>query len=177
MNKKTIQRVKYILMDIFSVLLAWILFLIFRRIEIEYPLMQNLFYPVYNFWTVICLIPVFWLFIFWISGYYNHPFRKSRLSELMQTFVSVLLGSVILFFVLLLDDQVVSYTDYYLSFIVLFLICFFVVYFCRYALTRVTTHQVHNRILGFNTLIIGTGENAKKYFGNLRAQTKINFDE
>ncbi len=172
MNKKTIQRVKYILMDIFSVLLAWILFLIFRRIEIEYPLMQNLFYPVYNFWTVICLIPVFWLFIFWISGYYNHPFRKSRLSELMQTFVSVLLGSVILFFVLLLDDQVVSYTDYYLSFIVLFLICFFVVYFCRYALTRVTTHQVHNRILGFNTLIIGTGENAKNIYDQLEGLKK-----
>jgi exopolysaccharide biosynthesis polyprenyl glycosylphosphotransferase len=154
-------------MDIFSVLLAWILFLIFRRIEIEYPIMQNLFYPVYNFWTVICLIPVFWLFVFWISGYYNQPFRKSRLSELVQTFVSVLLGSIILFFVLLLDDQVVSYTDYYLSFFVLFLIYFFVVYFCRYALTRVTTHQVHNRILGFNTLIIGTGKNARKIYDQL----------
>ncbi len=172
MNKKAIQRAKYILIDTFSALLAWILFFIFRRIEIEYPLLQNLFYPVYNFWTVIFSIPVFWLSIFWLSGYYNKPFRKSRLSELVQTFVSVLIGSTILFFVLLLDDQVVSYTDYYLSFIVLFLIYFFVVYLFRYALTRVTTHQVHNRTLGFNTLIIGTGENAKNIYEQLKGLKK-----
>ncbi len=173
-NKKAIQRAKYILTDIFSALLAWILFFIFRRIEIEYSIIQNaqLFSPVYNFWKVIFSIPVFWLFIFWISGYYNEPFRKSRLSEFVQTFVSVLIGSVVLFFVLLLDDQVNSYTDYYLSFIVLFLIYFFVVYSFRYALTRVTTLQVHNRILGFNTLIIGTGENAKNIYTRLEGLKK-----
>jgi len=170
-DKKAIQRTKYILMDIFSALLAWILFFVFRRIEIEYPLIP-IFYPIYNFWVVICCIPMFWLFVFWISGYYNNPFRKSRLSELVLTFISVLIGSVILFFALLLDDPVVSYTDYYLSFIVLFLIYFFVVYFCRYALTRVTTHKVHNRILGFNTLIIGTGENAKNIYNQLEGLKK-----
>ena len=173
-NKKTIQRVKYILMDLFAVLLAWILFFIFRRIEIEYPLIQDaqLFSPLYNFWKVICLIPIFWFSIFWLSGYYNKPFRKSRLSELIQTFLSILIGSIILFFVLLLDYEVNSYTDYYLSLIVLFLIYFFVVYLCRYALTRVTTHNVHNRIWGFNTLIIGTGENAKNIYDKLEGLKK-----
>ena len=173
-NKKAIQRTKYILIDLFAVLFAWILFFIFRRLEIEYPLMQNaqLFSPLYNFWKVICSIPIFWLSIFWFSGYYNDPFRKSRLSELIQTFLSTLIGSIILFFALLLDDPVVSYTDYYLSLIVLFLIYFFVVYFCRYALTRVTTHNVHNRILGFNTLIIGTGENAKNIYNQLEGLKK-----
>ena len=173
-NKKTIQRTKYILMDLFAALLAWILFFIFRRLEIESSFIQNaqLFSPLYNFWKVICCIPVFWFFIFWISGYYNKPFRKSRLSELIQTFFSVLAGSIILFFALLLDDPVVSYTDYYLSFIVLFLIYFFVVYFCRYALTRVTTHHIHHRMLGFNTLIIGTGENAKNIYDQLEGLKK-----
>jgi len=173
-SKKEIQRTKYILMDLFAALLAWILFFIFRRIEIEYPVIQNaqLFSPLYNFWEVLCTIPVFWLFIFWISGYYNKPFRKSRLSELVQTFASVLLGSLILFFALLLDDPVVSYTDYYLSFLVLFHLYFFSVYFCRYALTRVTTRKVHNRTLGFNTLIIGTGENAKNIYDQLEGLKK-----
>ena len=161
-------------MDLFAVLLAWILFFIFRRLEIEYPLIQNaqLFSPLYNFWKVICSIPIFWLTIFWLSGYYNKPFRKSRLLELVQTFLSVLIGSVILFFALLLDDPVVSYRYYYLSLIVLFLIYFFVVYFCRYVLTRVTTRNIHNRIWGFNTLIIGTGENAKNIYNQLEGLKK-----
>jgi len=173
-NKKATQRAKYMLMDLFAALLAWVLFFIFRRIEIESTFIQDiqLFSPIYNFWKVIICIPIFWFFIFWISGYYNKPFRKSRLSELTQTFLSTLIGSVILFFALLLDDPVVSYTDYYLSFIVLFLIYFFVVYFCRYTLTRVTTHNIHNRILGFNTLIIGTGENAKNIYDQLEGLKK-----
>ena len=173
-NKKAIQRIKYILIDLFAALFAWILFFIFRILEIEFPLIQNaqLFSPLYNFWKVICCIPIFWLSIFWISGYYNKPFRKSRLSELIQTFLSTLIGSLILFFVLLLDDPAGSYTYYYLSFIVLFLIYFFVVYFCRYALTRVTTRMVHNRTLGFNTLIIGTGKNAQDIYNKLQQLKK-----
>ena len=173
-NKKAIQRTKYILIDLFAVLLAWFLFFIFQRSEIESASIQNvqLFSPLYNFWKVIICIPVFWLSIFWLSGYYNKPFRKSRLSELAQTFLSTLIGSTVLFFALFLDDQVVSYTHYYLSFIALFLIYFFVIYFCRYALTRVTTHHIHNRILGFNTLIIGTGENAKSIYDQLEGLKK-----
>ena len=173
-NKKTMQRTKYILMDIFAALLAWILFFIFRRLEIESSFIQNvqLFSPLYNFWKVIICIPIFWTFIFWLSGYYKKPFRKSRLSELVQTFLSTFIGSIILFFALLIDDPVDSYTDYYLSLVVLFLIYFFVVYLCRYALTRVTTHNIHNRIWGFNTLIIGTGENAKSIYDQLEGLKK-----
>jgi exopolysaccharide biosynthesis polyprenyl glycosylphosphotransferase len=156
------------------VLLAWILFFIFRRVEIEYEFLQNaqIFSPLYNFWKVIISIPIFWFAIFWISGYYNKPFRKSRLSELVQTFFSILTGSTLLFFILLIDDMVGSYVDYYRSLLVLFLIYFFVVYFCRYALTRVTTHKIHNRIWGFNTLIIGTGENAKNIYNLLEGLKK-----
>jgi exopolysaccharide biosynthesis polyprenyl glycosylphosphotransferase len=173
-NKKAIQRSKYIAVDFFAALIAWFLFFIFRRLEIESSFIQNiqLFSPMYNFEKLVIGVPLFWLFIFWLSGYYNHPFRKSRLTELIQTFLSTLIGSIILFFILIIDDPVVYYTDYYLSVVVLFIIYFVVVYSFRYALTRVTTYNIHNRIWGFNTLIIGIGENAKNIYEELEGLKK-----
>ncbi|HOI26639.1 MAG TPA: sugar transferase [Paludibacteraceae bacterium] len=168
-DKKKKQTAKYIILDLFASLLAWSLFFIFRRIEIESTFVQNiqLFSPIYNFWKLLVGVPVFWFFIFWLSGYYNKAFHKSRVSEFFQTLTSVFFGSILLFFILLINDPVVSYKYYYLSFIVLFAIYFIVVYTSRYTLTRITTHKIHNRTWGFNTLIIGTGNNAKKIYDQI----------
>ncbi|MBO7506320.1 MAG: sugar transferase [Paludibacteraceae bacterium] len=170
-GSKKMQRIKYILFDVVAVLLAWALFFLFRRIEIESNVVREiqLFSPIYNFEKLIIGIPFFWLFIFWVSGYYNKPFLKSRLHEFAQTFLSTLIGCTILFFLLLLNDPVVNYKDYYLSFIVLFLIYFSVVYLFRYMITRKTTERIHNRTIGFNTIIIGTGEKAKQIYGQLQS--------
>jgi len=170
-GSKKMQRIKYILFDVVAVLLAWALFFLFRRVEIESNVVREiqLFSPIYNFEKLIIGIPFFWLFIFWVSGYYNNPFLKSRLQEFAQTFLSTLIGCTILFFLLLLNDPVISYKDYYLSFIVLFLIYFSVVYLFRYMITRKTTERIHNRTIGFNTIIIGTGEKAKQIYEQLQS--------
>lgn len=177
-NKKT-QRIKYIIFDVIAVLLAWASFVIFRRIEIESNVFQEiqLFSPIYNLEKLFISIPFFWLFIFWLSGYYNTPFLKSRLSEFAQTFLSTLIGSTILFFILLLNDPVANYHDYYLAFVVQFLIYFLVVYFFRYMITRKTTEKIHNRIIGFNTIIIGSGEKAQQIYDQLQSmkQSSGNF--
>ncbi|MCQ2218340.1 MAG: sugar transferase [Paludibacteraceae bacterium] len=169
-NKKERQARKYISLDIVASLLAWFLFFLFRRIEIESTFIQNiqLFSPIYNFWKLLFGVPVFWIFIFWLSGYYNKPFQKSRVTEFFQTLISVFFGSILLFFILLIDDPVISYKYYYLSFVVLFLIYFVVVYTFRCILTSVTTYNIHNKIWGFNTLIIGSGEKAKKTYEMLQ---------
>lgn len=170
-KSKRRQRLKYIFTDVFAVLLAWVFFFLFRRIEIESNVIREiqLFSPIYNFKELLFGIPFFWLLVFWVSGYYNQPFRKSRLSEFAQTLFSTFFGSLALFFILLLDDPVVNYKDYYRSFIVLFIIYFVVVYLFRYSITRITTNQIHRRIIGFNTLIIGAGNNAKRIYDTLQS--------
>ncbi len=169
-------RLKYIILDLIAVLLAWSLFFIFRRLEIESTFIQEiqLFSPIYNFEKLLLGIPLYWLFVFWLSGYYNQPLRKSRVEELWQTFISIFLGCLGLFFILLLDDPVVNYIDYYRSFIVLFLIYFVVVYLARYTLTRIVTYNIHHRVWGFNTLIVGNGEKAMNLyqeFQNMKQST------
>lgn len=170
-NKRERQARKYVCLDVVSSLLAWFLFFVFRRVEIESTFIQDiqLFSPVYNFWKLLFGVPVFWVFIFWISGYYNKPFRKSRLTEFFQTLTSVFFGSTLLFFILLIDDPVISYKYYYLSFVVLFLIYFTVVYSFRSLLTNITTYNIHNNVWGFNTLIIGAGAKAKRTYEMLQS--------
>lgn len=169
-NRKSQLTAQYILVDIAASLFAWFLFFVFRRLEIESSFIQEiqLFSPIYNFEKLLVGIPVFWVSIFWISGYYNEPFNRSRLTEFLQTLFCTFCGSVILFFVLLLNDPVVSYYDYYKSFVVLFLITFLVIYIARYAITSTVTYNVHNRIIGFNTIIIGTENNALNTYNQLQ---------
>ncbi len=50
-------------------------------------------------------VPLGMLGIYWLSGYYNLPFGKSRLQELATTFFSSLVNSGLIYFVLLINDQ------------------------------------------------------------------------
>lgn len=173
-NRKSRLTAQYILVDMAASLCAWFLFFVFRRLEIESSFIQEiqLFSPIYNFEKLLVGIPLFWFCIFWISGYYNEPFNRSRLTEFFQTLLCTFSGSLILFFILLLNDPVVSYYDYYKSFVVLFLITFIVVYLARYAITSTVTYNVHNRVIGFSTIIIGTENNAQNIFNQLQSLKK-----
>ncbi len=163
------QLKKYILSDYLTALLAWFLFYIFRRIEIDLIAIRDIqmFVPMYNARLTMLVVPVFWLGVYWLSGYYNTSFLKSRLSELFTTFASVFFGTLVIFFAVLVDDPVSSYTFYYVSFLVLFSIHFVLTYFCRLVITTISAKLIHNRQKGFRTLILGVGDKAFKLSSEL----------
>lgn len=161
--KQRIQIAKYFVGDIISVSLAWFLFNLFRYNLLN---IQNSFGSLYGYLNSSKVIegqiifPSLFLFIFYLSGYYNRPFLKSRLGEFFTTFLSILLCTFLVFFIALLNDQQYVYTSYKLI-LGLFGILFFCVYTCRAIITQQATFRIHNRIWGFNTLIIGTGKKAQ----------------
>ena len=173
MNRKY-QLAKYLISDFLSATLSWFSFYFFRKLYIE-P--QKFGHPVSlevapKFYLAIFAIPFFWIFIYYISGYYKDVFKKSRLAELWQTFLNTVLGVTILFFVLILDDSIKTYSNYYLSFIVLFSIHFIYTYIPRLIITTNTTHKIHRRLIGFNTLIIGSNENAIETYNDIENQPR-----
>lgn len=161
--KKRVQTIKYILADFFSAILVWILFFVFRVWVIH----VNFYPPDEKFWLLLCLYPFGWLFLHYLSGYYNVPFRKSRLSEFFTTLFITLIGSVLLFFFMLLNDVVKSYEVYYESIFALFSLQFCITYFMRFIITQSATRKIHNKEWGFKTLVIGTGKNARKISNEL----------
>lgn len=168
MNPKK-QVLKYIASDYIGALLAWFLFYIFRRIEIDLVAVKDiqLFIPMYNARFTMVVVPLFWLALYTLSGYYNTPFFKSRLSEFFVTLISVFFGCLVVFFAVLMDDPVASYTFYYVSFLVYFVLHFGVTYTLRLTITTQVARLIHSRKIGLKTLIFGVGEKANKLHNEL----------
>ncbi|MBL4668742.1 MAG: sugar transferase [Flavobacteriales bacterium] len=171
MNKK-LQVLKYISLDVIAAAIAWILFFVYRKTYLE-PIKFGYKIPISfddNFYYGLILIPIFWVGIYFVIGAYNSIYRKSRLKEFGQTFLISIIGTLILFFVLILDDQIASYTQYYKSYVVLFTTHFTLTELFRLFLTTRTGLRIKNRKIGFKTLIIGSNENALALYNEISNQ-------
>ncbi len=166
---KNLQVAKYVFFDWFSALLTWTLFYLYRKTNENPQIFQhwNEIFDDRKFWLGILFIPLFWLMLYIMGGAYRRIYRKARLKELGQTFITVLIGVIFLFFVLILDDQVHGYRDYYESFVVLFGLQFGFTYFFRLILTTRTVRKVHRGEIGFNTVIIGSNGNAESIYQSI----------
>ncbi len=167
-----LQVTKYVFLDWLSALLAWTLFYISRKLN-ENPHIFNHLNEISDdrkFWLGVLFIPLFWMTLYIMAGSYRRIYRKARLKELGQTLISVLIGVVILFFILILDDEVHGYRDYYESFFVLFTLQFGLTYIFRLFLTTRTVNKVHNGEIGFNTVIIGSNGNAESIYQTIMHQ-------
>lgn len=161
-NNKIKQTAKYVVTDWFCALIAWTLFFCFRKFN-EDPNFTDNYQQIFhdsNFIIGIIGVPLFWLALHTVSGYYNNIFSKSRLKELGQTIFVTLIGVLILFFVTIIDDVIISYKSYYVSFSVLFGLQFVLTYFCRLIITSNTARKIRRKEIGFNTLIVGSNDNA-----------------
>ncbi len=171
---KNVQAGKYIFFDLLSATAAWTCFFIFRKLYIE-P--EKFGTPVdlefgQKFYLGMLIIPLFWLVLYLSAGHYRGIYRKSRLKELGQTLFISITGVIVIFFALILDDQIVSYRSYYQSFLVLFGLHFSITFFFRLILTTITVRRVHNRIIGFPTLLVGSNLNALKLYQELTSEKK-----
>ena len=169
-NRRT--AIRYIFFDILSAMLAWTLLFVFRKVRLESLLFHDLgqIFADSNFWRGIILVPLGWLALYSLQGSYKNVLRKSRLKEFQQTLTATLIGVVILFFALLLDDQVVNYRGYYLSFLFLFAVHFGLTYLFRVVQTSDTVRKVHRRQIGFPTLLIGSHNKAYQTYLDLENQ-------
>ena len=163
---------RYIFFDILSAMLAWAFLFVFRKIGFENTTFDDLGLIVSdpNFWLGIVIVPLGWLALYAMQGSYKNVLRKSRLKELQQTAIASIIGVVVLFFVLMLDDQVGTYNNYYLSFLFILIIHFSLTYTCRLIQTSSIVHKVHNRQIGFPTLLIGSHNKAYQTYLDLENQ-------
>ena len=164
------QRIIYILSDIFMAALAWLLFNLLRYYEVAHHQFSSLtdYLLFYQVLKGQILIPLFWLILYYFSGYYNKPFGKSRVNELFSTFITVSIGSVLIFFIVVLNDLPESFQVYYDLLFALCGIQFFLTYLSRAFITNYSLRKVRRHEWFENVLIIGTGENAAKMCDNLK---------
>lgn len=169
------RRLTYTLFDFFASEAVWIALYIFRKKFLE-PEKFGQEIPLEftsSFYWGILIIPFVWISLFAIAGFYNDVLRKSRLKELVQSLLYTLIGSLVLFFALMLDDEVADYTYYYKSFGFYFLLQFLCTYLPRVIITSQTNRAIQKGKIGFNTLIVGNGPKALELTEDLaREQVK-----
>jgi exopolysaccharide biosynthesis polyprenyl glycosylphosphotransferase len=175
MNKKRLTWI-YFLTDWLTSILAWTLFYFFRKahedLYINYWDRITHSFVTPSFWIGVAVIPISWLILHAVTGAYEKVYFKSRLKELGQTFFITLLGVVILFFVVILDDEVQNYKSYYQSFIALFTLQFGLTYIPRLIITSTVIKRIRQKKIGFNTLIVGSNDNACAIFKEIEGEVK-----
>ena len=168
------QRFLYIVFDFLAALVAWILFYMFRKVQIE-PQVFGMDIPITlgtRFWAGAIGLPFAWIMLYYFTGFYNSVFRRSRLDDLIRTFMTSLMGVIIIFFLLILDDTIVDYTNYYILFFTLFLLHFGITLIPRMLITTGTVRRVHQRKIGFKTVMLGSNENAMDVYMDILDQRK-----
>ncbi|MEA2043574.1 MAG: sugar transferase [Bacteroidota bacterium] len=166
------HRLKYILLDLFSAILAWGTFNAYREIYFSESQFKCTFYyfTKTEFWIALFILPFLWVSLYYLFGHYREIWRRSLLIEFWQTMLASLIGSTVMFFGLLLDDNVLSYKDYYYVFVALFLIHFVTTWFFRYLFTSYTLHQINRGKIGFKTLLLGNNSKASQLYHTLNKQ-------
>ncbi len=174
-NKKRLAYT-YLSVDWLAAVVTWFLFHVYRKIHENrtFGISFN-FSQIFNdthFWIGLAIIPIVWVVFYALVGAYRDVYRKSRLKELSQTFSCTLVGTLVLFFTILLDDQITSYRDYYDSLIILFLMQFLLTYIGRFSITNTIINRIHSGKIHFNTIIVGSNDNAVNIYNEIKNQLK-----
>ncbi|WP_343605927.1 sugar transferase [Fluviicola sp.] len=158
----------FIASDFLTASLSWGIFYYYRKTSIEHELFS------FNetFYYGIFAIPLLWLLFYTFQGTYQDVRRLYRLKILSLTSFATIFGSIVLFFVLLIDDDVNTYTNYYRSLLTLALLHFGFTFFSRLIITSILVARVHSRKDGFKTLLIGGSEKAVAIFKEIEGAEK-----
>jgi exopolysaccharide biosynthesis polyprenyl glycosylphosphotransferase len=157
--------IKYVLLDFLAAVFSWVIFFILRKTYIEnVPVFENpnIILADPQFYKGTLVVAIFWIFLYYLAGLYRSVYRKSRLKEVIQVFIVSIVGVIILFFAVLLDDLVDYYFQYYLSLSVLLVTHLFFTTTFRFLLSTNISNQIKSGKITFNTLLIGTGSRAQK---------------
>ncbi|MBK8497611.1 MAG: sugar transferase [Flavobacteriales bacterium] len=174
MKDRRLQVAKYVLADILGSAAAWTLFYAYRKLQLE-PLKFGHPVPLdfdANFFKGLFLVPLFWFGLYTVVGGYSDIYRRFRTKELGQTLLVSLVGVLVIFFVLLLDDEVPSTKYHYRSFLALFTLQFGITFPLRFLITSGTVRRVHDRRIGFNTVLVGGNERAMAIHQEIEAMRK-----
>ena len=165
------QRLRYVIGDFLSSNVAWFVFNLVRYHFgfVKGHLSLASFMCSENVIIGQVIFPLLMMFVYYISGYYNVPYRKSRLQEFIITLLSAICNSLLIMLVALINDMVENRTENYEVIFLLMGVLFGFVYIVRLAITNVCTRKIRTGQLQFNAIIVGSGAAGYAFFQRLHS--------
>lgn len=133
----------YLVVDAISAELIWLCFLLFRWMVYDGRLfgVDTILVPAFSFYPPLFLYPIGCLVVYYLSGFYLRPLRKSYSQEFSTTLLSSLVIAFGAFFLIIIDDPVANYHRYLISLVVLWVIQFAGSYLPRLLVTCLSQKQ------------------------------------
>ncbi len=173
------QQLKYVLVDWLSAECIWLLFILFRWVVRDGRIfaMDTVLVPAFNFYLPWILFPLGSLCVYYLSGFYLRPQpQHKRISRVVSsTLVCALIISVFSFFIIIIDDKINDYTDYYISLLVLFVLQFTVSLLFRLCVVLADKRHWNKGKNYERTLIIGEEEPSRTIAQKLHNEEQLVF--
>ena len=171
----TRERIKRLIIDLTTASLSWLSFFYYRKVEIEnseFILSSTLLYGTIG-------VTFFWAGLYIISGIYIDVRRVSRLNELFRTIIHSIIGCLIIFFCLIIDDieNYKTYTQYYKALFALTAIHFLITFLARYFVTNAMVKKIQNKKISFRTILIGDTQSIIDTYHLFQQMTKTTGNE
>jgi exopolysaccharide biosynthesis polyprenyl glycosylphosphotransferase len=157
--------------DLITVSAGWTLYFMFR---IRSGLFDISSEP--DFWAPMVAVSVFWLLLFFVVGLYRPWYAASRFDELALLFKTVLVGSLILFFAVFLDDAgKPTGTNSRILIAVYWADVLIMVSSGRMILRSAQRRMLIAGIGVHNTLIVGSGERSRDLCGEVEKYPALGY--
>jgi exopolysaccharide biosynthesis polyprenyl glycosylphosphotransferase len=158
------QRMKFVLSDYCLLNISWLLFTVIR-----YSAIPVYYTATYTFTRHILsqpvltgqiLFPIGIVCLYWLSGYYNTPYFKSRLEDIANTAYVSMISSLLIFFAVLVNDNIPERWQNYEMILYLWLLLTVPIYISRSIISNAARRNVRKGKIVFNTLIVGSQQKA-----------------
>lgn len=164
----------YVIADYVSAVCAWAMFFFLRKIFIDHEpaVSTQLVLHDHRFLQGLLIIPFGWLLLYYITGTYTNIYLKSRVIEISRTFFVSLAGVIILFFAVLIDDRIRTYTDYYQAITMLLLVHFLLTVAGRLLVLNAGKYRMKLGRIYFPTIFIGGNKRACDVYHEINGKGK-----
>lgn len=165
MNRRNKLRTTYIIVDYITANIVFLLFDICRFYMSDTKMQWGQLTSFLGNSTLVteqALIPMLMVGIYTLSGFYNEPERRSRIAELITTFLSAAALTILIYLGLLINDFGMHKIQHYKIILVMFSLIFVITYIGRFIVTTLLFRSIRRGEICFNTVIIGNSRRARK---------------
>ena len=167
-NHATRLRIRYVAGDLLATAVAWFAFNAIRFFNVILPEgSENWSFIKFlhneSVWLGQILFPIGMCGLYFLSGYYDKVYGKSRVEELVTTLTTAFIGTICVWFLAIIDDPIPDKASNYELFLMLFGLLFGCVYIMRLMLTNAVMSRIKRGAIKFNALIVGTSDEAKSF--------------
>jgi polysaccharide biosynthesis protein PslA len=161
----------YAFSDYFAAAIAWVLFTVVRKELLREPFYYGNHLDLNSrFLMGVVLLPFLWLIFYFMTGSYVSMYKKSRLNEIINTFLHTLVGCTIVFFIIILNDKNHTIRYYYLVFASFVALQFSLTIAGRWILLNIAKKQLLTGKVRFNAILAGDNKTASRLFNDTHEQ-------